>query len=62
MNDKPRMIEITDPVTLKEFQDGQGNLNIPVLINGRFVDAEEFTAWRTAFIVGSSNTSSEKQP
>lgn len=50
---KPKMSEITDSWTLRVLEANQGNLDCPKLIEGKYVDAAEFVAWKA----GLQNTS-----
>jgi hypothetical protein len=43
---KPRMIEIKDSWTLRVLEANQEDLACPHLVDGRFVDAEDFAAWK----------------
>ena len=54
---KPRLIEITDSWTLRVLERNQEDMACPTLINGRFVDAEDFARWKAALTDGSQHTS-----
>lgn len=54
---KPKMIEITDSWTLRTLEAHQGQIDCPALIEGRYVDAAEFAAWKAAL----QNTSASEQ-
>lgn len=56
MTVKPRLIEITDSWTLRCLEASQGELDCPKLVEGKYVDAAEFAAWKA----GLQNTSEGK--
>lgn len=56
MTVKPRLIEITHSWTLRCLEASQGELDCPKLVEGKYVDAAEFAAWKA----GLQNTSEGK--
>lgn len=49
MNDKPRMVEVTDPVELGALRAARNDINAPYLVmeKGKFYSpADELRAWR----------------
>ena len=54
---KPKMLTITDSWTLRTLEANQGQPDCPDLIEGKYVDADQFAAWKAGL---TNNSGDEK--